>query len=66
MTKFKLRATEKDPSGYYYPRWDLAMKLEIESETKEKAFEKARSILGPTEKRKGWEWAIKIDEIISA
>ena len=66
MKIFKLRATEKDPFGYYFPRWDLATKLEIKTDTKEKAVEEARLILGPTEIKKGWVWAIKVDQIISA
>lgn len=61
--EFTMRATEADPSGYYYPRWDLAREVIIRGSTKSEAVNKAAAMLGPTRRRSGWRWTFKIDRI---
>ena len=63
MFTFNIRAVEKDPSGYYFPRWDLAEKLTIKAETKDEAFGKVKAVLGETGNRHDWPWAITVDDI---
>ena len=63
MFEFEMRATEKDPSGYYFPRWDLSEKLIVKANTKQEALEKAEALLGETTRRRGWAWAIKVDSV---
>lgn len=60
MFKFDIRATEKDPSGYYHPRWDLAERLTINAETREEAITKAKALLGEKGERRGWPWAVSV------
>jgi hypothetical protein len=61
--EFAIRATEKDPTGYYFPRWDEAEKLTIKAETKAGAITKVKKVLGETGSRRGWPWAITVDSI---
>lgn len=42
MFEFEIRAVEKDPTGYYLPRWDMAEKLTVRAATKAEAVEKTR------------------------
>lgn len=63
MFEFSIRATEKDPAGYYFPRWDQAEKLKVHAETKDEAIKKARGVLGKTGNRRGWPWAFIVDSI---
>lgn len=53
---------QKRPSGYYYPRWDLAERLKVKAATKENAFDKVETVLGKTGDS-GWPWAMTIDDI---
>lgn len=62
MFEFSIRAAEKDPSGYYYTRWDLAQSVKVKAETKTDAFDKVRAVLGET-KEYGWKWAMTVDDI---
>ena len=61
LFEFKLRAVAKDPSGYYYPKWEEAEKITVTSENKDKAIKKAMVALGKTER--GWPWAFTVDDI---
>ena len=60
MFEFAIRATEKDPTGYYFPRWDLAENLTVKAETKAEAVNKVKAVLGETGDRRGWPWAITV------
>lgn len=44
--EFDLRLTAQDPSGYYYPRWDIAEKITVRAATKQEAVNKAAKALG--------------------
>ena len=63
MFSFKIRATEKDPTGYYHPRWDLAQKLTVTGNNRDEAFSKAKAVLGEVGDRQGWPWVMTIDDI---
>lgn len=67
LFRFDMRATEKDPSGYYYPRWDKAraQSVSVVAETKQEAINKAAKMLGPTT-RSGWYWIFRVDKITDA
>ncbi|GAA1048258.1 hypothetical protein [Arthrobacter russicus] len=58
---FSMRAIPKDPSGYYYPRWDKAQKLTVKADTKQEAINKADRMLGPNARR--WPWSFIVDQI---
>lgn len=60
MFEFEIKATEKDPTGYYFPRWDQAEKLTVKAETKAEAAEKVKAVLGETGSRRGWPWVISV------
>jgi len=61
--EFSIRATEKDPTGYYFARWDLAEKVKVKAETKKEAVDKVKAVLGELGSREGWPWAIVVDDI---
>jgi len=63
MFEFTIRVTEKDPSGYYFPRWDLAENIKVQAKTKGEAVKKVEGVLGETGPRRGWPWAIAVDSI---
>ncbi len=63
MFEFNMRAVEKDPTEYYFPRWDQAEKLTIIAETRAEAMKKAKSLLGDTGNKRGWPWTITIDVV---
>lgn len=44
--RFNGRATGSDPTGYFYPRWDLAQSVSILARSGEEAVEKAVNMLG--------------------
>lgn len=44
--RFKGMATGADPTGYYYPRWDLAQDISVVAATKAEATRKALTLLG--------------------
>lgn len=44
--RFTGRATGKDPTGYYFPRWDQAQPISVLAETKAEANRKALALLG--------------------
>lgn len=58
---FNLRATDKDASGYYFPRWDRARSLTIQASTQQEAITKADALLPPL--RSGWKWAFQVDAV---
>ena len=58
---FNLRATDKDTSGYYFPRWDRARSLVIQAPTEREAIAKADALLPPL--RSGWAWAFQVDSV---
>lgn len=59
--EFDLRLTARDPSGYYYPRWDLAEKITVRAATKQEAVNKAAKALGKASR--GWPWTAVCDNI---
>ena len=61
MYELRRRAEEKDPSGYYNPRWDEAESIKVKAETKKEAFCKAEVVLGDAER--GWPWAMTVDDM---
>lgn len=63
MFEFAIRATEKDPAGYYFPRWDQAEKLTVKAGTKAEAIKKVKAVLGEAGDRRGWSWAITVDSM---
>lgn len=63
MYEFEMRAKEKDPSGYYFVRWDQAETLTVRAETRAKAIEKAKVVLGDVGYRYGWPWVFVVDSI---
>lgn len=58
---FSLRATERDISGYYFPRWDRARPLEVRATTEREALTKADALLPVL--RSGWAWAFQVDSV---
>ena len=72
LYRFHGRATGQDPSGYYYPRWDLAQKISVLAATKSEATEKALTMLGTHPRFGGYRspgWTIiwdRIDEEIAS
>lgn len=58
---FSLRATERDTSGYFFPRWDRARPLEVRASTEQEAITKADALLPPL--RSGWAWAFQVDAV---
>lgn len=58
---FSLRATERDTSGYFFPRWDRARSLVIQAPTEREAIAKADALLPPL--RSGWAWAFQVDSV---
>lgn len=58
---FNLRATERDISGYYFPRWDRARSLAIQAPTEQEAITKADALLPRL--RSGWAWAFLVDAV---
>lgn len=63
--KFNMRRIEKDPSGYYYPRWDRALPVSVIAENESEAYKKLWALSGRT-RRSGWVWTAKIDSIEEA
>jgi len=61
MFRFKMRAVEKDPEGYYYVRWDRATPLIVIAETREDAYKKCWALMGKSSR--GWAWTAVIDAI---
>lgn len=64
LFRFIMRATPRDPSGYYYPRWDIAQKITVTAANKQEAMEKAGAALGENNRR--WPWAFQFDAINEA
>lgn len=62
MFKFIMKATQCDPSGYYFPRWDRAQSIAVVAETRDRAEEMACSVLGSTP-RMGWHWIFEVISI---
>jgi len=62
MFKFAMKATQCDPSGYYFPRWDNAQSIAVIAESAEHAQQIACNVLGSTPRR-GWYWIFKITKI---
>lgn len=70
--RFTGRATGQDPHGYYYPRWDIAKKVEVVAINKSEATALAFDMLGthPRHGRRGFGdrrdtpgWAIIWDRV---
>jgi hypothetical protein len=58
----KMRAVEKDPSGYYHVRWDRATPITVEASSRDDAMDKAVVLLGKTNTR-GWAWTFEFESI---
>lgn len=61
--EFKMRATDKDKSGYYYTRWDRAIPLTVIADNRSEAFKKCWALLGDSRRGSGWTWTAHIDSI---
>lgn len=59
-------ATEKDRSGYYFPRWDRAIPVEVEAETRDEAFQTLWRVLGEPSHGRGWTWTAKVKKITAS
>lgn len=59
--EFQMRATLKDLSGYYHPRWDRAQNITARGSTKQEAVNSAAKVLGTPER--GWGWIFYCDDI---
>lgn len=63
MSVFHMLAVEKDNEGYYVTRWDRAIPVEVEAETRAEAFKKLWAILGDAPRGRGWSWTAKVKRI---
>ena len=64
LFKFTMEAAQKDPSGYYVTRWDLAQKLTVIAANRDEAVQKAASALGKSDRNWPWVFSFQsIDEI---
>ena len=61
--RFTMRATAKDGSGYYHPRWDLATRITVIAPTRAEAVEAASEMLGDHGRGRGWYWVMRIDSV---
>ena len=59
--RFAMKATPRDPSRYYHPRWDGAFTMTVLGENRSEAVQKGADMLGKNER--GWPWAFQIDRI---
>jgi len=59
---FKMKAVEKDPSGYYHIRWDRTTPITVEASSRDDAMNKAAALLGKTD-HYGWVWAFEFESI---
>lgn len=66
MSVFHMLAVEKDVSGYYYVRWDQAIPVEVEAQTREEAFTKLWAILGDAPLGRGWTWTAKVKKVTAS
>ena len=58
---FRTRVIAADPTGYYYPRWDKALPVQVIARTRAEAWDKAEAIMGsPPSGRK---WSVRIDSV---
>lgn len=56
--EFKFKATPQDPTGYYFPRWDLAKDVTVNAANINDAKILAANLLG--DNNRGWPWALKL------
>lgn len=54
MFRFSMRAAVKDPTGYYYTRWDRAQTMTVVAATQDEAVDKAAKMLGEPERGRCW------------
>lgn len=63
MSIFHFRAVEEDLEGYYYVRWDRAVPVQVEADTREKAYAKLWDLLGTPSRGRGWTWTARLDKV---
>jgi len=63
MATYKLLATGRDSTGYYYTRWDRAIPISVKAETEAEALEKAKKALG-TPPGVSDSWTFRVKEIV--
>lgn len=54
LYRFTGRYIDKDPEGYYFPRWDKAVAISVVAPTKAEAFTKLWALLGPSPRHRVW------------
>lgn len=61
LFEFTMRYIDKDPTGYYYERWDRATPTLIIAPTKAEAYTALWAMLGPSPRH--WTWTAQIDKV---
>ena len=58
---FRTRVIAADPTGYYHPRWDKALPVQVIAKTQAEAWGKAAAVMGRPPS--GQEWRARIDSV---
>ena len=58
---FQTRVIAADPTGYYHPRWDKALPVQVIAKTRAEAWGKAEAVMGRPPS--GREWRVRIDSV---
>jgi hypothetical protein len=65
--QFNFNVTACDAEGYYFPRWDKAIRVSMVATSKQEAINKAAEMLGPTPRRgSNWYWGFRLINITPA
>lgn len=51
---FKMRVVDKDPTGYYYVRWDRATPVEVIAPDRAEAFQRLWALMGQAPRHRTW------------
>lgn len=62
--RFHMRVVDKDPTGYYYVRWDRATPVVVEAENRDAAFKKLWALMGEAPPYRTW--TAQVDKIEAA
>ena len=58
---FNTRVIAADPTGYYYPRWDRALPVQVVARTRDEAWDKAAAVMGRPPS--GQEWRVRVESV---